>query len=81
MTEPSDTPIRDALAKRVEIPDLPPGETRIAGQFQQHGESGISLEMEHDIGKPGGWTAGAQAGIWTRAGAAVKGWFRFRGTK
>ena len=78
----SDSPIRDALNKPIEIPDLPPDSVTIAGEVKQNGDAGatIGANVGFDPGKKGGWTGtvGAAASIWKSTGAAIKAWITLK---
>lgn len=69
----SDTPIRDALTKPIEIPDLPDNEIVLAGQVTKD-DAGVTLQAETDPGKPGGFFAGAYVQWWKSQGYKAMAW-------
>ena len=72
----TDDPIQssiDNIGKKVE------GEVTLAAAGEQHGPKGVVLEGLVDVGKPGGFVVGGQAGIKTTSGwsfAALVKWKR-----
>jgi hypothetical protein len=75
----SDSPIRDAISKPIDIPDLPANEVTVAVEAKQGGDVGATVGANVDVGKPGGWSMGAAAEWWRSTGASVKGWFTWKG--
>ncbi len=72
-------PIADALSKPIVIPDLEDGLT-VAVEATE-ADLGASISADVDVGKPGGWSVGAQGGWWQSTGAIVKGWLQWRPQK
>lgn len=71
----SDTPIADAL-KKIDIPDVEEGlDVRVEATKD---DQGVTVDLEHDIGKPGGWSYGASGGYWRHAKGKVVGWLKWR---
>lgn len=73
----SDTPLADAL-KKVEIPDVPPETVTLAVDASKD-DVGVSLQANKDLGKPGGWAGGGEAGYWKSVGWRVRGWLTWKG--
>jgi hypothetical protein len=72
----SDDPIQAAIDS---IGKKPEGEVTLAAVAEQHGPKGVVLEGVVDVGKPGGFVVGGQAGIKTTTGwsfAALVKWKR-----
>jgi hypothetical protein len=74
MTDPTRTPIADALGK---LEDLPPGDSITVGGVATREDAGIGVEVQRDIGDPGGWTFATVAEYWKSKGASIAGLFRW----
>jgi hypothetical protein len=78
----SPTPLADALSKPLVLPDVPKQTVTVTGEWQQQtGDYGVGVEADVDIGKPGGWSTGGKGGYWKDKGAAVMGWFQWKGKR
>jgi hypothetical protein len=76
------TPLADALSKPLVLPDVPKQTVTVKGEWQQQtGDYGVGVEADVDIGKPGGWSTGGKGGYWKDKGAAVMGWFQWKGKR
>ncbi len=77
MSDDKPTPIADSFTA-IPIPtDIPPDTITIAGQAKTDGDTGVTVNADVDVGKPGGWDVGVQASWWQRAGASIMGWARW----
>jgi hypothetical protein len=75
-----DTPLADALAKPIVLPDVPKQTVTVKGEWDQSTKDvGVALEADLDIGRPGGWTTGATAQWWKDRGAKAIGWLQWKG--
>jgi hypothetical protein len=76
------TPLADALSKPIVLPDVPKQTVTVKGEWEQQTKDyGVSVEADVDIGKPGGWSTGGKGGYWKDKGAAVMGWFQWKGKR
>jgi hypothetical protein len=76
------TPLADALSKPIVLPDVPKQTVTVTGEWEQQTKDyGVSVEADVDIGKPGGWSTGGKGGYWKDKGAAVMGWFQWKGKR
>ena len=69
----SDSPIKDALAKPIVIPDLPDDTIVLAGEMTKE-DAGITLSAEFDPGPPGGVFGGAFVSYWKNQGYKAMAW-------
>jgi hypothetical protein len=57
------TPLADALAKPIVLPDVPKQTVTVKGEWeQQTGNYGVGVEADVDVGQKGGWSVGGKGG-------------------
>ena len=70
----------EALGAQLQrVKDLPPEQVEVGGVATSAGDVGVQGSASADIGKPGGWTFGAEGSWMRRAGGSIAGLFRWTG--